>query len=115
MPTVLLLIASNCFMNLAWYGHLQHRQLTAWMAILVSWLIALPEYCLAVPANRLGKAVFTLPQLKVLQEAISLGVFFVLSTLLWKEPPRWQDLLGAGLVVAGVTVAMLGRSGGAPG
>src|SRR4051812_11788313 len=77
MRTVLLLLCSNIFMTIAWYGHLSSKYKSAamWGVILVSWLIALPEYALQVPANRLGHAQFSAPQLKIIQEAISIVVF----------------------------------------
>jgi uncharacterized protein len=114
MRTVLLLLASNCFMTLAWYWHLRkegdHKHLI--VLILLSWLIALPEYCLAVPANRYGHVKhggdFTAPQLKIIQEAISLGVFFVFSFVVLRETPTWRDGLGMILIFAGVLVALSG-------
>jgi uncharacterized protein (DUF486 family) len=73
---VLLLVLSNIFMTFAWYGHLKHqRDVALWVAILSSWGIAFFEYCLMVPANRLGFGRYTLPQLKVIQEVVTLGVF----------------------------------------
>lgn len=73
--TVVMLFAANMFMTFAWYGHLKHRDYSLWVAILVSWLIALPEYCLQVPANRFGYGTFTAFQLKIIQEAVTLVVF----------------------------------------
>ena len=114
MPTVLLLICSNCFMTFAWYGHLKKEGLALWLAIASSWLIALPEYCLAVPANRLGHfsngGRFTAPQLKIMQEGISVAVFLVFSLWFLKEIPRWQDLTAFALIVAGLVVALSGRN-----
>mgnify|MGYP000997379919 CR=1 FL=1 len=87
------------------------------LAIGVSWLIALPEYILQVPANRLGHVdhggPLSLPQLKIMQEAITLVVFLVFTVWVAKEKPRTTDLVAMGLVAAGVVVAMLGRNGGA--
>lgn len=108
MLTVLLLIASNTFMNIAWYGHLRFRTAPVLLAIAVSWLIALPEYSLAVPANRLGKASFTLPQLKIIQEVVSVSVFLVLTTLMGESPTK-RDLLALLLIVCGVVIAISGR------
>ena len=84
MNTILLLIASNIFMTVAWYWHLKAPAAYPLIGfIIISWLIALPEYCLAVPANRLGHislgGAFTAPQLKMIQEAISLSVFIIFS------------------------------------
>lgn len=110
--TTLLLIASNTFMTTAWYYHLK----TKWSllaAILISWLIALPEYILQVPANRIGHVdhggPLTAPQLKILQEGITLAIFAAFSVLVLKEKLRWTDTLGFGLVFAGVLVSMLGK------
>jgi len=112
LATVLLLIASNAFMAYAWYGHLSDgRRATAlWIVIATSWLIALPEYCLAVPANRIGQRAFSLNQLKILQEGISIAVFLVISLWAWKQVPRWQDLLAYALIIAGLAVALLTRA-----
>ena len=95
-------------MNIAWFGHLRFRSAPILLAILVSWLIALPEYSLAVPANRIGKAAFTLPQLKIIQEVISVSVFLVLTTLMGETPTK-RDLLALLLIVCGVVVAISGR------
>jgi uncharacterized protein len=100
MPTILLLIASNTFMTLAWYYHLKHPAWPMWQAILVSWGIAFVEYCLAVPANRLGYGTFTLVQLKTMQEVITLGVFAVVAVLLFNESLRWNHLVGFCFLVA---------------
>jgi len=96
MKTVLLLTLSNVFMTFAWYGHLKHKAtLTVPMAILISWLIALPEYCFQVPANRIGSdSGFTTPQLKVIQEVITLVVFSVFSAVYLRERLRWNDVVG---------------------
>lgn len=113
--TVLLLLGSNAFMTWAWYGHLQgsKKHWPLLMAIGVSWLIALPEYILQVPANRLGHIThggpFTAPQLKIIQEAITLTVFGVFSVLVLKEKLRVNDLIAFGLVMLAVVVAMWGK------
>jgi uncharacterized protein (DUF486 family) len=78
MTTVLLLLASNVFMTFAWYGHLKYRSAPLVLAIGASWFIALGEYCLQVPANRIGYGTFTAYQLKIIQEAITL-VFVVFA------------------------------------
>lgn len=110
--TVLLLFGSNTFMTTAWYYHLKMKWTLA-AAILISWLIALPEYLLQVPANRIGHVdhggPLTAPQLKILQEGITLSVFAVFSVLVLKEKLRWTDAVGFGLVFAGVAVSMFGR------
>jgi uncharacterized protein (DUF486 family) len=117
MRTVILLICSNLFMTTAWYWHLkvQGSAIALWVIIGVSWLIALPEYCLAVPANRFGHIAhggsFTAPQLKVIQEAIAIAVFIAFSLLVLKETPRWQEAAGLVLVVGGLALALSGRPG----
>lgn len=90
MWTILLLIGSNVFMTLAWYGHLKHRSTVLWKVIAVSWLIALPEYCLQVPANRLGYGKFTAYQLKIVQEVITLTVFACFAWWYFGEAMRWN-------------------------
>ncbi|MGZ8378870.1 MAG: DMT family protein [Gemmatirosa sp.] len=101
LRTVLLLTLSNVFMTFAWYGHLRTlAERPWWIAALVSWGIALFEYLLQVPANRIGFTVFTLPQLKMLQEVITLLVFVPFSVLYMKQAPR-LDFLWAGLCLLG--------------
>ena len=109
MWTVLLLICSNAFMTVAWYGHLRFRGFPLWAVVLVSWLIALPEYALAVPANRLGSAVWTTAQLKTMQEVITLLVFAGFSVLYLGEPLKLSTLLGFALIAAGAGLVFLGR------
>ena len=99
--TATLLALSNLFMTFAWYGHLKHLQASPWyVAALVSWGIALFEYLLQVPANRLGYTVLTLPQLKMLQEVITLAVFVPFAVLYMRQPVR-LDFLWAGLCLMG--------------
>lgn len=116
--TILLLIGSNCFMTWAWYGHLRRSAWTIPLAILVSWLIAFPEYLLQVPANRIGHVSqggpFTAAQLKVIQEAITITIFVGFSFVVLKEKPRPNEYVAFALVFAGVAVAMLGRPEPAP-
>ncbi len=109
MRTVLLLIGSNAFMTVAWYGHLKFRDKPMWMAVLVSWLIAFPEYALQVPANRLGYGEFTATQLKIIQEAISVSVFILFAWAFLGESPTWRTG-GALLLIIGAVA--LARSGG---
>jgi len=91
--TLLLLCASNVFMTFAWYGHLKYgHDWPLWQAVLVSWGIALFEYCLAVPANRLGYGSFTGFQLKIAQEVITLAVFTVFALLFLGERLAWNHL-----------------------
>ena len=92
--TVLLLVASNVFMTFAWYGHLKEKGISLWKAILISWGIAFFEYCLMVPANRLGYANgFSGFQLKMTQEVITLIVFSVFAVFYLKEPFHWKYLV----------------------
>jgi len=109
MPTVLLLLASNVFMTFAWYGHLKHRNAPLWAAILVSWLIALGEYCLQVPANRLGYGRFSAYQLKLTQEVITLAVFIVFAYLYLGEKFRWNHAAAFVCLLAAVTFAFWSR------
>ena len=90
MTTVLLLILSNVFMTFAWYGHLNYKSVPLWKVILISWGIALLEYCFQVPANRIGSRHFSTAQLKIIQEVITLTVFSVFSILYLKESLRWN-------------------------
>ena len=112
--TVLLLIASNTFMTLAWYMHVKKKAWPLLAAIVISWLIALPEYILQVPANRLGHqdfgGPFSLAQLKVLQEAITLTVFCMLTVLVFKEKLRMTDLIAFALVFVAVAISVYGRA-----
>lgn len=94
MRTVALLLASNIFMTIAWYGHLKHEGVPLWKAILVSWGIAFFEYCLMVPANRWGFTNgFNGFQLKMTQEVITLVVFTVFAMVYLKEPFHWKYLV----------------------
>ncbi len=97
----LMLVASNCFMTFAWYGHLKNRSLAFPVAILSSWLIALPEYMLAVPANRLGSGMYSTAQLKTGQEAITLIVFTLFSYFYLGEAIKLTTLIGFALIVCG--------------
>lgn len=110
MRTILLLIASNVFMTFAWYGHLKFKESPLWVAILGSWLIAFFEYCLQVPANRYGHGQFTAPQLKIMQEVITLVVFGFFSVLFLKEKLRWNEIAGMVLILAAVGVVFGFRS-----
>jgi len=110
LRTTLLLICSNVFMTVAWYAHL--RNLSGWpwyVAAIVSWGIALFEYLLQVPANRIGYTQMSLAQLKILQEVITLGVFLPFAVLYMRQPLKW-DYLWAGLCIIGAVYFMF-RSG----
>jgi uncharacterized protein (DUF486 family) len=98
---ILLLVGSNIFMTLAWYGHLRFKETPLIGVIMASWGIAFVEYCMAVPANRLGSAVYTTAQLKTIQEIITLLVFAGFSILYLKEPITWNYAIGFVLVAAG--------------
>lgn len=102
MLAVLLLIVSNLFMTIAWYGHLRFKEATLWKVILISWLIAFVEYCFQVPANRIGHQTFTAPQLKIIQEIITICVFCVFSLVYLREVPRWNDLAAFACIFAAV-------------
>jgi uncharacterized protein (DUF486 family) len=106
---IILLTASNLFMTVAWYGHLRFREYPLTVVVLVSWGIAFVEYCLAVPANRFGYAVYTAPQLKTMQEVITLLVFAGFSTFVLKDPLGWPHALGFTLIAAGAAVIFLAR------
>ncbi len=105
MIPVLLLVASNVFMTFAWYGHLKgHRDSPLWIVIIASWGIAFFEYCLQVPANRIGaKSGFSAAELKTIQEVITLVVFAIFSITYLDESLRWNHAIGFGLVALGAT------------
>lgn len=105
-----LLVASNVFMTVAWYWHLKFKSLPLPKVILISWLIAGVEYAIAVPANRLGAAVYSPAQLKTIQEAVTLCVFVVFSMLYLGEPLRWPTIAGFGLIFLGGALVFLGRA-----
>lgn len=111
MPTVLLLIGSNLFMTVAWYWHLRagmHKALPA--VILISWGIALVEYCLAVPANRLGaQAGWSAGQLKVTQEAIALVVFGIFAVTVLHEALSWRHFAAFACILAAVAFMFVGK------
>src|SRR5687767_3161991 len=106
VTTILLLVCSNVFMTFAWYAHLRNLNQRPWIvAALVSWGIALFEYLLQVPANRIGHTQLTLGQLKVLQEVITLAVFVPVAWLYMKEPVKW-NYLWAGCCLCGAVFFM---------
>ena len=111
MPTIALLIASNLFMTVAWYGHLRFPQAALWKVVLVSWGIAFVEYCLAVPANRIGYLHgFTPGQLKVTQEVVTLLVFALFAWGWLGEAPGWRHL-GAFACLVGAVAFMFAGTG----
>ena len=109
LQVILLLTVSNTFMTIAWYGHLKHKDRAVPVVILLSWSIALLEYLFMVPANRLGSAQFSVTQLKIIQECISLFVFVFYAWLAFHEKLRWNTALALLLVCAAVYLALLGR------
>jgi len=104
MYTIALLTLSNIFMTCAWYGHLKYREAALWQVILISWLIALPEYALQVPANRMGYGQFSAMQLKTIQEVITLVVFCVFSFFYLGEKARWNHVAGFCLIIVAVAL-----------
>jgi uncharacterized protein len=104
MWTIILLLVSNVFMTLAWYGHLdpKYKDMPLWIVVLGSWLIAFAEYCFQVPANRIGSnAGFNTAQLKTIQEVIALTVFAGFSVVYMKEQFKWNYAVGFAFIVAG--------------
>ena len=102
MWTVVLLTVSNIFMTFAWYGHLKFKNSPLFWVIMVSWMIAFFEYCLQVPANRMGHGRFSAAELKTMQEVITLVVFSVFSVTYLKEGLRWNHMVGFGLIILAV-------------
>jgi len=97
---ILLLIGSNVFITFAWYWHLKHKSSPIWIVVFASWGIAFFEYCLQVPANRMGQQVYSAAQLKTIQEIITLIVFAVFSVTWLGESMRWNHLVGFALIAA---------------
>ena len=106
---IALLLMSNVFMTLAWYGHLNYKSKPLMLVILVSWGIAFVEYCFAVPANRYGHAVYSAAQLKTIQEVITLIVFAGFSGVVLKEGLGWNHLVGSKLIAAGAAFVFFGK------
>lgn len=98
---ILMLIGSNVFMTTAWYWHLRYKEVPIYYVILISWGLALIEYCLAVPANRIGSGVYSAAQLKTMQEVITLVVFAAFSTWYLKEPLTLSQGFGFALIAFG--------------
>jgi len=105
----IMLLASNVFMTFAWYGHLKRKDVALPIVVLVSWGIALFEYMLAVPANRIGSSYYSPGQLKAIQEGITLVVFVVFSALYLDQPIRITTLIGFGFIFIGALFVFLGR------
>lgn len=98
---IALLIGSNIFMTAAWYWHLRFKEVPILHVIFISWGLALVEYCLAVPANRIGSGVYSAAQLKTIQEVITLLIFVAFSTFYLKEAFTWSQGIGFVLIAAG--------------
>jgi uncharacterized protein (DUF486 family) len=101
LTPIALLVGSNVFMTVAWYWHLRFKEVPLFTVILISWAPAFIEYCMAVPANRYGSAVYSTAQLKTMQEVITLLVFAVFSVIYLKEPMTWNYGVGFALISAG--------------
>ncbi len=109
--TIGLLFLSNLFMTYAWYNHLKsHREAPLYFVILLSWGIAFFEYCLQVPANRIGDGIFTLPQLKVIQEVLSLAAFGLLYVMWWDGKLDW-NYAAAGVCLLGAVFFIFRNAG----
>ena len=109
LRTASLLIISNIFMTFAWYAHLRNLSNRSWyVAVVLSWGIAFFEYMFMIPANRIGATQLSLPQLKILQEAITLTVFVPFAVFYMRQPPR-LDFLWAGLCIVGAVFFMFRR------
>lgn len=101
LTPIALLVGSNIFMTTAWYWHLRYKEVPLLSVIFISWGLAFIEYCMAVPANRLGSAVYSAAQLKTMQEVITFAVFAVFSYLYLKEPITLSQGFGFTLIAAG--------------
>ncbi len=107
---IVLLVCSNVFMTLAWYGHLNFKAKPLVLVVVASWGIAFIEYCLAVPANRYGHAIYSAAELKTIQEVVTLAVFTGFSVLYLKEPLGWNHAIGFALIAAGAAFVFSGRA-----
>ncbi|NVP57915.1 DMT family protein [Mycoplana rhizolycopersici] len=105
---IVMLCLSNVFMTFAWYGHLKVKAAPLYLVILASWAIAFFEYCLAVPANRIGHEVYSAAQLKTIQEVITLVIFAGFSVFFLKESLTWNHLVGFALIAAGAAFVFKG-------
>lgn len=105
ISTVLLLICSNCFMTVAWYGHLRFKGIPFLVAVLASWGLAFFEYCFQVPANRISYGILSAYQLKIIQEAITLFVFVAFAAIFLDEPITTRYLISFSLIFIAVYIA----------
>ena len=101
LTPILLLALSNVFMTFAWYGHLKFGAKPLWIVVILSWGIAFFEYCLAVPANRIGHQVYSAAELKTMQEVITLAIFMVFSALYLKQPITLNHVVGFAFIALG--------------
>src|SRR5712675_2546711 len=102
MKTIILLIVSNVFMTIAWYGHLKYKNKPLMWVILISWAVSLFEYIFQVPANRIGAQTFSLMQLKIMQECITPVVFTVIAFFLFDQTVKWNNLVSYALIAGAV-------------
>ena len=102
VKTVVLLTVSNIFMTIAWYGHLKYKNAPLVSLIVISWSVALFEYSFQVPANRIGAQTFSLMQLKIMQECITLIVFTVIAYLLFGQTLKWNNLVSYAFIIGAV-------------
>lgn len=107
---IVLLVCSNVFMTFAWYGHLKYKSVPLVTVVLISWAIAFVEYCFAVPANRLGSAVYSPAELKTMQEVITLVVFAGFTALYFNEPLSWVQGAGFLLIALGAALVFHGQA-----
>jgi uncharacterized protein (DUF486 family) len=110
MRTILLLVCSNVFMTIAWYGHLKFKSSPLFLVILLSWMIAFFEYCFQVPANRIGYGEFSLFQLKIIQEVITLIVFTGFAWIYFRQGIHWNQAVSFAFLVGAVTFAFWGKA-----
>jgi uncharacterized protein (DUF486 family) len=110
LAPVILLVCSNLFMTIAWYGHLKFKAVPLITVILVSWGIAFVEYCFAVPANRIGNAVYSPAELKTIQEVVTLAVFAGFTAIYFKEPLNLTQGAGFVLIALGAMLVFRGQA-----
>jgi uncharacterized protein len=100
-----MLALSTGFMTVAWYGHLKYPNKALWLTILISWGIAFFEYCLQVPANRMGHKFYSAAQLKIVAEVLSIGIFLIFSVIYLKEPIKWNYVVSFSLILGAALFA----------
>jgi len=110
LAPIVLLVCSNLFMTIAWYGHLKFKLVPLVTVVLVSWGIAFVEYCFAVPANRIGSAVYSPAELKTIQEVITLIVFAGFTAVYFKEPLSLTQSAGFALIALGAALVFRGQA-----